>query len=282
MLEFDDIQHILLTRAPALTGRYEFLSFRSASSGRQWLAGVMDKVHSAEAMRTSIDTDKRWVTVAFTWNGLRALGVDESSLATFPDEFREGMAARAQMLGDAGANHPDHWVGGLASPDLHAIVILFARDAAERERCRTEHERLLASCKGVEVLSSLDLEATPPFDFAHDHFGYRDRLSQPAIEGTRDAPTPGSGSPLKAGEFILGYPDEDGPPANLPEPLVLSRNGSFMAYRRLQEHVGRFRDFLKKHGPTPDDQELIAAKLMGRWRSGAPLTLAREKDDPAL
>ena len=41
-----------------------------------------------------------------------------------------------------------------------------------------------AQCEGVEVLSSLDLEATPPFDYAHDHFGYRDRLSQPVIEGT--------------------------------------------------------------------------------------------------
>jgi len=55
-----------------------------------------------------------------------------------------------------------------------------------------------------------------------------------------------------------------------------------MAYRRLQEHVGRFRDFLREHGKTHEEQELIAAKLMGRWRSGAPLTLAPEKDDPAL
>ena len=63
---------------------------------------------------------------------------------------------------------------------------------------------------GVELLSTLDLEATPPFDYAHDHFGYRDRLSQPAIEGTGDVPTPGSGAPLKPGEFFLGYPDEEG------------------------------------------------------------------------
>src|SRR3954447_1921227 len=170
MLEFDDIQHILLTRAPALTGRYEFLSFRSASSGRQWLAGIVDKVHSAEAMRNTIDTDERWVTVAFTWNGLRALGVDESSLATFPDEFRQGMAARASILGDTGANHPDHWVGGLASPDLHAIVILFARDVPERERCVREHQQYAAQFPGVEALSILDLEATPPLEYAHDHF----------------------------------------------------------------------------------------------------------------
>jgi hypothetical protein len=89
-------------------------------------------------------------------------------------------------------------------------------------------------------------------------------------------------APLKPGEFILGYPDEDGPPANLPQPEILSRNGSYMAYRQLQEHVGRFRDFLREHGKTHEEQELIAAKLMGRWRSGAPLTLAPEKDDPAL
>src|SRR3954453_10868770 len=282
MLQFDDIQHIVLTRVRALTGRYEFLSFREPAQGRAWLAGLTSKVSSARYLQTALNADRRWVTVAFTWNGLRALGVDEASLATFPDEFREGMAARAQMLGDAGSNHPDHWGGGLASPDLHAIVILFARDAAERERCRTEHERLIASCKGVELLSSLDLEATPPFDYAHDHFGYRDRLSQPAIEGSGEEPTPGSGNALKAGEFILGYPDENGPAVGQPQPEVLSRNGSFMAYRRLEEHVGAFRDFLKEHGQTSEEQELVAAKLMGRWRSGAPLVLAPGKDDPAL
>ena len=55
-----------------------------------------------------------------------------------------------------------------------------------------------------------------------------------------------------------------------------------MAYRRLEEHVGAFRDFLREHGETPEEQELIAAKLMGRWRSGAPLVLAPDKDDPEL
>ena len=191
MLETDDIQHILLTRTPALTGRYEFLTFRSAAGGRAWLTAMLEKVQSAAAVQTSVESDKRWVTVAFTWNGLRALGVDEASLSTFPEEFRQGMVARAEVLGDTGANDPANWVGGLASPDLHAIVILFARDAAERERCRAEHEKLLAKCEGVEGLSSLDLEATPPFEYAHDHFGYRDRLSQPVIEGTGETPTPG-------------------------------------------------------------------------------------------
>ena len=282
MLEFDDIQHILLTRAPALTGRYEFLSFRNPAGGRDWLAGILEKVQSAAEVRASVEKDRRWVTVAFTWNGLRALGVDEASLATFPEEFRQGMVARASMLGDTGKNHPDNWVGGLASQELHAVVILFARDHVESERCQAEHDKFVAQCAGVEVLSTLDLEATPPLDYAHDHFGYRDRMSQPVIEGSGEEPTPGTGAPLKAGEFILGYPDEAGPPANLPQPEVLSRNGSFMAYRRLEEHVGAFHQFLREHGNTPEEQELVAAKLMGRWRSGAPLVLAPDKDDPAL
>src|ERR1700737_1759811 len=110
MLENEDIQHILLTRAPALTGRYEFLSFRNAAGGRAWLSAILETVQSAAAMRASVDQDKRWGTVGFTWSGLRALGVDEASLATFPEEFRQGMVARAEMLGDTGTNHPDNWV----------------------------------------------------------------------------------------------------------------------------------------------------------------------------
>ena len=192
------------------------------------------------------------------------------------------MVARAETLGDTGASAPEHWVGGVASPDLHAIAILFARDATEHARCVSEHEKLVAACPGVELLSVLDLEAIPPFNYAHDHFGYRDRLSQPVIEGSGEDPTPGSGAPLKAGEFILGYPDEYGVIADRPLPEILARNGSYMAYRRLQEHVGEFRDFLRQHGDTPEEQELIAAKLMGRWRSGAPLVLSPDKDDPVL
>ena len=282
MLELDDVQHILLTRTPALTGEYVFVSFRNPTSGRAWLNGLVEKVRSAAEVQASLESSKRWVTLAFTWNGLRALGVDEASLCSFPEEFKQGMAARAEMLGDTGANHPAHWVGGLARPDLHAIAILFARDGAERARSLSEHANLLARCDGVEVLSSLELEATPPYEYAHDHFGYRDRLSQPVMEGSGEQPTPGSGAPLKPGEFILGYPDEDGPQQNLPQPEVLSRNGSFMAYRRLQEHVGAFRDFLREHGQTAEEQELVAAKLMGRWRSGAPLVLAPNADDAAL
>jgi Dyp-type peroxidase family len=281
-LELNDIQYLVLARAPAITGRYEFLSFRDAASGRKWLSALLDKVPSVEDAKRSPDTDQRWISIAFTWEGLRALGVGEAALAAFPEEFRVGMPARAEVLGDTGNHAPANWKDGTATGRLHAIVILFARDEAEHARCTAEHAKLVGGIPGVEVLSTLDLIATPPFDYAHDHFGYRDRMSQPVVEGTGEEPTPGSGAPLKAGEFILGYADEFGVMPPLSDPPSLMKNGTYMAYRRLEEHVGRFRDFLRQHGKTPEEQELIAAKLMGRWRSGAPLTLAPDKDDPGL
>jgi Dyp-type peroxidase family len=282
MLELDDIQHFLMTRPHALAARYEFMTFRNVRAGREWLSGLVGKVGTASAVKRASESDTRWVTVAFTWPGLRALGVDDAALATFPDEFRQGMAGRAKILGDTGGNEPRHWVGGLASDDVHAIVILFARDVAQRDQSTREYERFLGTCPGVERLSSLDLQAIPPYEYSHDHFGYRDRLSQCVIAGTDEVANPGSGPPLKAGEFFLGYADESGEVPRLPRPEILSRNGSYVAYRRLQEHVGAFRDFLGEHGKTRDEQELIAAKMMGRWRSGAPLVLAPNRDDPAL
>lgn len=281
-LEVDDIQHLVLTRTPAMTGRYEFVTFDSPEGGRAWLSELLPCAQSAAEVGKTMDASRRWVTLAFTWTGLRALGVPDDALATFPDEFREGMAARAEILGDTGANAPSHWVGGLAGDDVHAIAILFARDDAEHRRCVGEHDRLVARCDGVRSLSHLDLNAHPPFNYAHDHFGFRDRLSQPVIAGSGEEPTPGSGAPLQPGEFLLGYPDEATENPKIPEPEILSRNGTYLAYRRLQEHVGLFRSYLADNAGTPEEQELLAARFMGRWRSGAPLVLAPTADDPEL
>ena len=283
MLEFDDIQHFLLERPRAMAARYGFVTFRDPAQGRAYLAACADRVGTGASVRDATELDTRWLTVALTWNGLRTLGVDEASLATFPEEFRQGMAARAEVLGDTGANHPDHWVGGLASPELHALVILFARDVAERERTVQEHQRFLEQYPGVQALSYLDLAALPPYDYHHDHFGYRDRLTprgrsrertrcrRPAR--TRRSSRASSSSATRTRRTL---------PRRCRSPEILSRNGSYVAYRQLQEHVGAFRDFLREHGETPEGQELLAAKLMGRWRSGAPLVLAPEHDDPEL
>jgi Dyp-type peroxidase family len=283
MLELDDIQHYLLTRPRASIAGYNFITIQNAESGRKWLENLLDKVGTVNSIAAGSETDMRWVTVAFTFNGLRKLGLDEASLATFPEPFKQGMAARAKILGDTGENHPDNWEDNITSPDLHAVVILFARNRDEYDRCLNEHQEYLNKCPGVEILSSVHLEGVPPLDYAHEHFGYRDRITSIAIEGIDAEVTPGSLPPSKPGEFFLGYPDETGFIPLMPQPEILTKNGSFLGYRKIREHVGRFRDFLKANGKTEEEQEMVAAKLMGRWRkSGAPLVLAPDKDDPEL
>lgn len=283
MLELEDVQHYLLTRPHATIAQYNFITFRDAQAGRNWIKALSDIVGTAKTVMEASDTDMRWVSLAFTFNGLRKLGVDEESLASFPEPFKQGMAARAQMLGDTGINHPDNWEDKITSEDLHAVVILFAKDKEERDRCIKKHDEYLKDNPGVEIMSSLLIEAVPPFDYVHEHFGYRDRITTPAIEGIGIEATPGSHPPSKAGEFFLGYPDESGVIPLQPQPEILSKNGSFLGYRKIQEHVGAFRDFLKANGNTIEEQELVAAKIMGRWRkTGAPLVLCPDKDDREL
>jgi deferrochelatase/peroxidase EfeB len=68
----------------------------------------------------------------------------------------------------------------------------------------------------------------------------------------------------------------------MPEPAALGKNGTFVVLRKFQSRVGCFNAFLKAHGETSEERELLAAKMFGRWRSGAPLTLSPDHDDPAL
>src|SRR5438309_1428634 len=95
-LEFEDIQHFLLHRSPAVAARYEFLTFREPAAGRAWLQAMTEKVTTAAAVRSG-QLDTRWVTVALSWSGMRALGLDDDSLASFPEEFHQGMASRSEV-----------------------------------------------------------------------------------------------------------------------------------------------------------------------------------------
>lgn len=283
-LELDDIQALLIAPPRHPFGRYIFLTFDNADDGRAWLARVAEKVPSVKWLLASYADGvlpPSGYFVALTHTGLRALGLDDAALATFPEDFRAGMPARAEILGDTGPNSPEHWGGGLASDRLHAALLLFASDAEALAHRTAELEGFIAEFPGISVLSVQELAAvdlTRPVE----HFGYRDRISVVQIEGAGIEPSPGSGPASKPGEFILGYPDDVGVVPPLPQPEILSRNGSYLVYRKLQQHVGAFRDFLRDNAATPADQELLAAKMMGRWRSGAPLVLAPERDDPEL
>ena len=102
MLEFDDIQHLLLTRAPALKARYEFLSFRDGAGARAWAAAIKETIHSAASMRAGVDQDKRWVTAAFTWNGLQRARTGRG----FARVFSGGVQAGHGGAGGDARRHP--------------------------------------------------------------------------------------------------------------------------------------------------------------------------------
>ena len=89
MLELEDVQHYLLTRPHATIAQYNFITFRNPQAGRNWVNALSDIVGTAKTVMAASESDMRWVSLAFTFNGLRKLGVDETSLASFPEPFRQ-------------------------------------------------------------------------------------------------------------------------------------------------------------------------------------------------
>ena len=88
--------------------------------------------------------------------------------------------------------------------------------------------------------------------------------------------------PIKAGEFLLGYPDETGSLGPMPTPEVLGRNGTYLAFRKLHTRVAAYRQYLRAKAASREEEALLGAKMVGRWPSGAPLALCPEQDDPGL
>jgi Dyp-type peroxidase family len=162
---------------------------------------------------------------------------------------------------------------------VHLALTAVAPDQSSLETVLAPARQALQGMPELALLYRQECAAMPS---GREHFGYRDGIGQPAIEGIV---TPGSNpqeAPLKAGEFVLGYPDEAGALPPLPQPQVLGRNGSYVAFRKLHQNVAAFREFLAQQSSSPAEAELLAAKMVGRWRSGAPLALAPEHDDPEL
>jgi Dyp-type peroxidase family len=143
------------------------------------------------------------------------------------------------------------------------------------ERARKAYQEL----PGITAIWRQDCYALPTETEA---FGFRDGISHPAIEGSGMPGTNPGEQPLKAGEFVLGYRDELGGFPPLPRPEVLGRNGTYVVFRKLHQRVAEFRRYLKAYSKGLEDEELMAAKMMGRWRSGAPLALCPFHDDPEL
>jgi Dyp-type peroxidase family len=288
-LELEDIQGTVLRQRPSpFTGAYFLLRIDDPSDGRRMLRRLVPQV--ASATQWWAPPKSAWLSVALSYPGLRALGVPQASLDSFPAEFREGMAARATRLGDTGESSPEHWDAPLGGTDVHVALSVFARDDAALQSVLAPAREALADLPGVQVIYRLDISQLPS---KRTHLGFVDGIGEPAIEGAGVASIlqtdtdhygylPGFGPTIKAGEFLLGYTNQLGRLTPVPQPDVLGRNGTYVAFRKLHLRVAEFRRYLKDNASSPEEEELLAAKMVGRWRSGAPLVLAPEHDDPAI
>jgi Dyp-type peroxidase family len=183
------------------------------------------------------------------------------------------------MLGDVGEDAPQNWEAPLGSPDVHIAVSALAPDEARLEAVFAKAREELKTMPGVEVIWRQDCHV--PAD-KRNPFGFADGLSNPGIEGTPFLGTNPQELPTKAGEFFLGYPNEFGELTPMPMPEVLGRNGTFVAMAKYHMRVAAWRQYLRANATNTDDEERIAAKIVGRWPSGAPLSLAPDRDDPEL
>jgi deferrochelatase/peroxidase EfeB len=277
-LELHEIQATVLRQRPApYFGTHVILRIDDRQAGRAFLRRLTPHVDSvAGGWRIEANA---WLDVGISYSGLAALGLPRESLQSFPEAFRLGMAARARELGDKGVNDPKHWGPPFGTGDIHIAVSAFCDSEEKRRRALAIARDQYEGFAGVSVLDTQDFGAQPG-DL--NPMGYKDGIDQPPIEGSGVEPLPGQGRPIKAGEFILGYPGEAGVPLPMPLPEVLGRNGTYVGLRKYQSRVGAFNRFLRAHGRTEEERELLAAKLVGRWRSGAPLTLAPDVDNPVL
>ena len=294
---FHDIQDNVVAPILMRYGRHIFVKFNDGAKARAWLRDLFKRVN---ARRQEHEHGRFTVNIGFTYEGLKALGLSQVSLDSFPEAFRVGMRGRAPFVGDVGPHAPDHWEGGLGGPDIHAMAWIRTDSDQGREQAMRIIRAEMEAAGGVEIRFVQDTMA-----LAHEngigsegqHFGFFDPISQPVIEGADTPSYPGDGvpeedgtwRPLKPGEFLLGYEDEVGPDGTqAPEPRELRLNGTYLVFRKLHQDVAAFRRFLataaKSLYRADDDyhQELVAAKMMGRWRSGCPLDLSPDKDDLAI
>jgi Dyp-type peroxidase family len=309
MLDLSNIQgNILRGYASFPHAHFLYLDIHSADDARLFLQRLLD---------TGSVTPGQWhkkpeaaLNLAVTFDGLRALGLREESLATFPAEFQEGMKLRAEALGDVAESSPDYWDEPWKTGRVHILVMMYGTTAADLDaRCLTLRQLLPPGVKELtrgQAAGRLRINGklTP-----REHFGFVDGLSNPDVEGVPGddgsrKPRDGAAKPedvgnpdaegrfrkIPVGEFILGYPSEGGEVAPMALPHLLTQDATYLVFRKLEQEVPRFHRYLEEQaksftralpGGLPagvSAQEFLAAKMMGRWQNGS--SLIRYPDKP--
>ncbi len=268
-----------------------------------------------------LEKPKVAINIAFTFYGLLALEVPTRTLRGMPDEFIDGMEKRASVLGDTDflAGRDAIWRNSTGDGRVHIMVSMNAEMDADGQPVQALQDETTwltklceASDHAVVLLGGVgpggarwqdasavlrDGENGAKAATNKEHFGLSDGFGDPVFEGQLNGPfeaikVVGGGkilpdrswAPLATGEFLLGYPDEAQEIAGSAMPIEFSRNGTFMAYRKLHENVDAFVGYMADQGrrygrvmgiDCPDEAlQTVQAKMVGRWADGVPLMAA--------
>lgn len=287
--------------------RYLLLNISEGVGGRKWLTEIIPYITNSATWSdepNGVARPTATLNIAINHAGLAALELPLESLNSFSTEFSMGMKKRKDITGDIGPSSPEHWDPVWHDDVDHKPVhVLLTLNAITREVLENQYQKVIdqiKTCSGSVTLLDGHRGSNGsllPYQEAQliyegikatskEHFGYTDGIGDPFFEGIQDAPArvngrgkqmpDGSWKPLATGEFLHGHLDEarEYPPAAAP--ILLSRNGTYMVYRKLHQNVASFDALLKREGATyPGGEELLAAKFVGRWRkTGAPLVNA--------
>ncbi len=298
----DDVAEVhewLSWLAPRLASMKEVLRFRVDFRALRLQQGVREP-----------DLNSTWICTAFSYPGLvRLVGEDEAS--AFGDEsFRQGLLARAGILGDPTdpelPGHPANWVVGGPDNEADALVIVAADLEADLEEALGQ---ILTEvdARGLTCLFRQRGDNLPGPLAGHEHFGFKDGVSQPAVRGqlgTGELLSPRYLAPddphvdifakpgqqlVWPGQFLLGEPRQDTQDPKRPADDAAirfpawARRGSYLVCRRLRQDVSAFWEFVasaaERLGVPP---VTLATSMVGRWPSGAPLLRTPTADNLEL
>ncbi|WP_013335042.1 Dyp-type peroxidase [Gloeothece verrucosa] len=285
-LNLADIQGLIVRGYNMNVVRYFVLSVNDATKAKEFIGDLIKgeslKITSAEQWNIK---PSHCLNIGFTFEGLKALKLQDNVNEGFGESenyepFIKGAIAQAPGIGDTGESDPKNWRNGLDKQDkVHILLFLFAEDQDTlsqksvelRDKFKKQEIQELGYFDGAKLLD----DDGKPSDMIH--FGYRDGIAQPRVEGfpAKDG-IPDDGQPvIPAYEFVLM--DEPQAQYFVPEPHILGKNSSFAAFRVLEQNVAAFEKFLQDQ-KKDIDPEILAAKMCGRWRNGVPLDLSPEKD----
>lgn len=295
-----------------------FLKFEDAARARVWLKRLRPRIattrqvasFNAEFSRARsysggddpVRLNALWRGVSFTYEGLKALTDGREPFPSVPpgstqEAFVQGPAhpARAGAMGDTGANAPDNWLFGNGKGQTVHAVLTVAADRPDDLRTALGQERQEASEHKIVIAFEQDGATLDGPRRGKEHFGFKDGISEPGVIGF-DEPDPENpewvkGHPgtrlIPAGEFVVGEPRVANRPHNLPE---WARDGSFQVVRRLAQDVPswwaqialRMKELKEAKAVPPEaTTEWLAARVVGRWRSGTPLHKCPHADAPS-